>query len=149
VLKENMFLLVDDDTDDTFLFKEVLSEVDRSIQLLIANDGEEALVKLRAEGRTLPNLIFLDLNMPRMNGMQCLYELKQDDALKDIPVIMYTTSSHSKDIEQSMLLGAACFITKQADFNALKNLITVISKNTDNLQRAFQILSKEADWILY
>jgi len=149
VPKTKHFLVVDDDTDDTFLFKEVLSEVDASIQLQIANNGEEALSKLRTAGAPLPNLIFLDLNMPRMNGMQCLYEIKQDEALRHIPVLIYTTSSHSKDIEQTMLLGAACFITKQADFYSFKNLLTVIANNTDNLPRAFQILSKESDWILY
>jgi CheY-like chemotaxis protein len=149
VIKPKIFLLVDDDSDDTFLFNQVLLEVDPAIQLITANDGEEALRKLNAAGQVLPDIIFLDLNMPRMDGKQCLFELKQDERLQQIPVIMYTTSSHSRDIEQTMLLGAACFITKQSDFKSLKNLVTVIARHLENLPKALQILSKESDWILY
>ncbi|HVG40639.1 MAG TPA: response regulator, partial [Chitinophagaceae bacterium] len=121
MIKPKTYLLVDDDADDTFLFREVLNEVEPSIELITAVDGEEALVKLGEQDRILPDLIFLDLNMPRMNGLQCLYEIKHDRALRSIPVIIYTTSSNSKDIEQCMQLGAACFITKQSNYKSLKN----------------------------
>lgn len=121
------FLLVDDDIDDTFLFEEILTEVDSSIRFRNAMHGQAALELLRSTAQDLPDLIFLDLNMPKMDGKQCLLELKSDPGLKHIPVIMYTTSSQSRDIEQTMLNGAICFITKPTDLNELKYIISTIA----------------------
>src|SRR5690349_6973227 len=105
------FFLVDDDIDDASLFQETLSNVNSAIRFAHAADGQEALDQLLSKSIS-PDLIFLDLNMPRMDGKQCLALIKQEDELKDIPVIMYTTSSQSQDIEETMLKGAVCFITK-------------------------------------
>lgn len=146
--KAKTFLLVDDDMDDTFVFGEVLAEVDPSIGLSTASNGQEALQQLMAHGALLPDVIFLDLNMPRMDGKQCLFELKQNDKLRHIPVMMYTTSSHSADIEQTMQMGAICFITKPADFKELKSILAIIANNAQNLPRALQLLSKQSTWIL-
>ncbi len=142
--KSTKFLLVDDDIDDSALFKNILHEASPSVSLQNAYNGKEALDILRSE-EILPDAIFLDLNMPLMDGKECLAEIKSDDELKDIPVIMYTTSSHSKDIEDTMLKGAVCFITKPSNVNELKYILSHISTHVhDNLQKALQTLSDTA-----
>ncbi len=83
-------LFVDDDADDTFLFQEMLAEVNPALLFVSATNGEEALQKLTAPGAFLPHLIFMDLNMPRMGGKECLSAIKGHEKLKDIPVIMGT-----------------------------------------------------------
>lgn len=122
------FLLVDDDADDILLFDEIISEVAPTFHFSSANDGQEALDNLR-NGKPLPDLIFLDLNMPRMGGKECLLQLKSDEQLQHIPVIMFTTSSQSKDIEETMMNGAICFITKPTNFNELKYIISSIAES--------------------
>ena len=114
------FLLVDDDADDTSLFKEVLEEVNPSVVFNSAEDGHQALHFLKNETSILPDIIFLDLNMPRMGGKECLAQIKNDEKLHSIPVIMYTTSSQSKDIEETIQKGAICFITKPSNVRDLK-----------------------------
>ena len=146
--KNKTFLLVDDDMDDTFVFGEVLSEVDPAISFMTAGNGQEALEKLLLPNSVLPDVIFMDLNMPRMDGKQCLFEIKNNEKLQHIPVMMYTTSSHSADIEQSMQLGAVCFITKPADFKELKNILSIIAANSNNLSKALQQLTRQSTWIL-
>ncbi len=136
------FLLVDDDTDDTSLFKEVLEEVNPSINFNSAKDGQQALKILKSEEAKLPDIIFLDLNMPRMGGKECLTEIKSDEKLHKIPVIMYTTSSQSKDIEETMQKGAICFITKPTNMNELKDILSSIAGNVHtNLIKTLQFLS--------
>src|SRR6266487_683666 len=99
--KAALFLLADDDADDQQLFKEALNEIDKSIRCLTASSGEEALNKLKTDLKQLPDYIFLDLNMPRMNGLECLVEIKKTNTLKHIPVIIYSTSSAEKDVEET------------------------------------------------
>lgn len=140
------FLLVDDDTDDTSLFKEVLQEVNPSIIFNSAEDGQEALQILKNEHEKLPDVIFLDLNMPRMGGKECLAEIKSDEKLHKIPVIMYTTSSQSKDIEETMQKGALCFITKPTNINELKNILASIAGNVhSNLEKTLRVLSNNTN----
>jgi len=135
-----IFLLIDDDTDDTFLFNEVLQQVDPTVVFLSAANGQEALDTLRSAAM-LPDVIFLDLNMPRMDGRQCLSALKRDHQLKHIPVIIYTTSSHPLDVEQTLQNGAACFITKPTDTRALINILTTVAGNVrSNLEDALLAL---------
>jgi len=137
-----LFLLVDDDADDIIVFKEVLQDVNPSIQLIEAGDGLEALEVLRSRGDSLPDIIFLDLNMPRMQGKECLVEIKKDPQLKHIPVIIYTTSSLSRDIEDSMLKGAVCFITKPSSLKELRHIISSIAQNVHgDLGRCLRTLS--------
>ncbi|KAA2239784.1 response regulator [Chitinophaga agrisoli] len=136
------FLLVDDDADDTALFEEVLEQVDPSIGFRVATNGQEALEMLRSDSEALPDIIFLDLNMPRMDGRQCLAELQQDDRLKQIPVIMYTTSSQPRDITQALQNGALCYITKPANLRDLEEIISVIAGNAHSgLTEALKRLS--------
>jgi CheY-like chemotaxis protein len=136
------FLLVDDDTDDTSLFKEVLEEVNPSIIFNWAEDGQQALQFLKNQKSELPDVIFLDLNMPRMGGKECLAEIKNDEKLHKIPVIMYTTSSQSKDIEETIQKGAICFITKPTNMKELKNILSSIAGNVrSNLEKTLRLLS--------
>lgn len=139
------FLLVDDDADDVSIFKEALQSVHPSVYVVSAGDGQEALAILKQGNNHLPDVIFLDLNMPRMGGKECLAELKRDNRLRNIPVIMYTTSSHAKDIEETMLKGAICFITKPSSLNELKSILSAISKNVHgNLENCLRSLSNTA-----
>lgn len=124
------FFIVDDDLDDQELFIEAVSEVDKSISCISASNCEEALDLLKNRKIDLPDMIFLDLNMPRLNGKQCLAELKRVSELKHIPVIIYSTSSEKRDIEETSRLGAAHFLTKPNKFEELcKALTFVVSKD--------------------
>jgi CheY-like chemotaxis protein len=120
------FFLVDDDIDDIIIFQETLKKIDDKIQFSYANNGKAAIDMLTKNTGQLPNLIFLDINMPRMDGKECLKIIKHDEKLKHIPVLMYTTSSQSSDIEETMMLGAMCFITKPWGVNELKTLLSAI-----------------------
>ena len=139
------FFLVDDDFDEASLFQATHSDVDPNIKFVHAADGQEALDQLLSKSLR-PNLIFLDLNMPRMDGKECLKLIKQEDDLKDIPVIMYTTSSQSQDIEQTMLQGAVCFITKPSSIRELENILSSIAESMpDDLEEALRYLSNNAN----
>lgn len=128
--KKRTFFIVDDDLDDQDLFIEAVSEVDKSIECMSASNCEEALDMLRNRKISLPDMIFLDLNMPRLNGKQCLAELKKESHLRDIPVIIYSTSSEKRDIDETTRLGAAHFLTKPNKFEELCKAISyVVSKD--------------------
>jgi CheY-like chemotaxis protein len=116
------FLLVDDDEDDRELFQIALEEVEHDIHYLEAASGVEALRTLR-HSDTLPDYIFLDLNMPHMNGRECLIELKKDPRLTAIPVIIFSTSNDPRDIEETKILGAIEFITKPHKTSILTTLL--------------------------
>src|ERR1051325_7487517 len=90
-------VLIDDDADDQDVFLLALEAVDKSIRCHIANDGVEALQMLSVGKGFSPDYIFLDLNMPRMNGKQCLGQIKKIDCLRNIPVIIYSTTADQKD----------------------------------------------------
>ena len=117
------FLLVDDDLDDQEVFKEALDEISPSIILRTALNGEDALAILENELYPLPDYIFLDLNMPRMNGHQCLSLIKNNERLKNLRVIIYTTSYREKDKNTAELLGASNFFTKPTSITELKKTI--------------------------
>lgn len=119
-------MIVDDDDDDIELFCEALREIDQKIQCISAANGEEALNKLSKEDALLPDYIFLDLNMPRLNGKQCLRRLKNSLKLRDIPVIIYTTSKLKEDVEETKQLGASSFLTKPNRAKDLRTAITSI-----------------------
>jgi len=106
------FLLIDDDQDDKELFCEAIFAIDEQIVCYAETNGRKALEKLNSKKIENPDVIFLDVNMPIMDGWQCLSMLKSSDALKNIPVIMYSTSSQFEDIEKAQQMGAASFFTK-------------------------------------
>jgi CheY-like chemotaxis protein len=124
--KRKTFFIVDDDIDDQELFIEAVNEVDKSINCFSASDCEEALNLLKSGTVELPDMIFLDLNMPRLNGKQCLTELKRQANLKHIPVIIYSTSSEKRDIEETSRLGAAHFLTKPNKFEELCSALSYV-----------------------
>ncbi len=115
-------LIVDDDSDDRMFFRDAVKEINPGYELLEACDGEEALNLLRKAVK-LPDFIFLDLNMPYMNGRECLKELKADTTLKRIPVIIYSTTSFQEEIDGTKKLGAAHFLTKIADVKRLPSVL--------------------------
>ncbi|SRR6266545_2605276 len=120
---QKTLLIVDDDPDDVQLFSEAVSGINNSFHCLSASNGEEALQLLK-EAIIKPDFIFLDLNMPRMSGKQCLIQLKNNPQFANIPVIIYSTSKIEKDIEDSLRLGAASFITKPNKFEQLVKAIS-------------------------
>ncbi len=117
VIKPFRILIADDDTDDVQLTKDCFSENQLPIHVKDVGDGQILMDHLKgimnvSNSRDLPQLILLDLNMPRKNGLEALKELKQDDALRKIPVVIFSTSQASKDIEKAYELGASCFVSK-------------------------------------
>ncbi|WP_205509639.1 response regulator [Longitalea arenae] len=144
MIQPRSFLLVDDDIDDIIIFQESLKKVDEKIQFFSATNGKAAIDFLTDNINQLPSLIFLDINMPRMDGKECLKTIKQDERLKHIPVLMYTTSSQSSDIEETMMLGAMCFITKPWGVKELKILLSAIAHTPiPKLPSTLQSLEKD------
>ena len=121
-MNAKVLLIVDDDRDDRYFFRNAVTEIDPAFECREAHDGLEALTQLR-NSKILPDFIFLDLNMPEMNGKQCLAELKKDKRLWSIPVIIYSTSDFWKDIEETSQLGAAYYLIKAWDISKLPGLI--------------------------
>ena len=120
------FFLIDDDADDSELFHEAIGAVDNSVNCCFASDGREALDVLKEKGDTVPDIIFMDINMPDMNGWQLLDRLKKEEAYRAIPVIMYSTSSQRSDAIKAKNYGALCFVTKPSNFSSLKKIVEVV-----------------------
>ena len=112
--------LIDDDIDDQEIFSLVLKSVNPSISCVVASDGIEAVSKLKKEVTFIPDYIFLDLNMPRMDGKECLQEIKKIERLRKTPVIIYSTSSEQNDVIETRNLGAADYLEKQSSVAELK-----------------------------
>jgi CheY-like chemotaxis protein len=118
-----LILLADDDEGDRVLFSEAFSELKIQTTVETVNDGIELMEWLNAEGNPLPHFLFLDLNMPRKNGMECLEEIRNSERLKEVFVAIYSTSDNEKDVEETFLAGANVYIAKPNDFNVLKELL--------------------------
>ncbi len=121
-------LLVDDDEDDREFFADALVGVNMNTQLQQLDNGKSCLDYLMEQIENLPNLIFLDLNMPIMNGFECLAEIRKNPKLKELPIAIYSTSSSDKDIEQTFLRGANIYIKKPSSFEDLKKSLTQVIK---------------------
>ncbi len=124
-MKYKSLLLVDDDEDDEEIFRSALKQIPNSIHCEAYQDASEALEALRTK-HNFPDLIFLDLNMPVMNGQEFLVEIKRNEILKAIPVIVYSTSSHKPTIDLMKDLGAIDFITKPNNHKDLVKALTSI-----------------------
>lgn len=122
-LKNLNVLLADDDTDDCYFFKKALKEIAVSSYLDIVHDGEQLMSYLLKNSEHLPTVLFIDINMPRKNGLECLSEIKQNKKLKDIPIVMFSTSNSLDTINMLFRCGAHIYIHKPSDFEQLKQVI--------------------------
>jgi len=122
----NNIFLADDDAEDCEIFAEALKEVNAGAILTSSKNGHELMTLLHKPPHPLPDVIFLDLNMPIKNGYQCLKEIRETPALKDHIVIIFTTSSLKEDIDLMYKLGANLYITKPSDFDKLKEAIRTV-----------------------
>jgi CheY-like chemotaxis protein len=111
-------MIIDDDSDDRFFFRDALSKMQGAIECMEASGGKEALVLLSTEVQ-LPNFIFLDINMPRMDGRDCLKQLKGDEKLQNIPVIVYSTYFSEESVNEFQKLGALSYLNKPTDIKKL------------------------------
>ncbi len=127
--KSPTIFLIDDDIDDQEIFSIALEGTNVETNCVFANDGIIALEKLNNDEALIPDLIFIDMNMPRMNGQQCLVELKKIDRLKSVPVYMYSTSADPQSIAQNKQLGAEDFILKPSDIAQLSSMLGNIIRN--------------------
>jgi CheY-like chemotaxis protein len=116
-------LLADDDEDDRLFFLDAFKEIKIKSVVEVVRDGVELMNYLNTEGVTLPHVLFLDLNMPRKTGMDCLVEIKREDRFADIVIAIYSTSASEDDIEDTFVKGANVYIKKPSDFNTLKKIL--------------------------
>jgi CheY-like chemotaxis protein len=119
-------MLADDDLDDAEMFALVLGDINPSIKVIHVKDGLSVFEVLKTSA---PDLIFLDINMPQMNGWQCLSRLKSEPVSNHIPVVIYSTSSHPKDRQTALDLGAAAFLTKPSDYKILQKVLSTFALN--------------------
>ena len=137
-------LLVEDSPGDVRLTREALKDAKMHINLHVASDGIEAMAFLNREGQYAdvrrPDLILLDLNLPRKDGRQVLAEIKENAALKTIPIVVLTTSASEEDILRSYRLHANCYISKPVDLDGFLKVI----KSIDNFWLSIVKLPREA-----
>ena len=124
-------LLADDDEDDCAFFKEALDELSLPVSLAVVNDGVQLMDYLSTNN--LPDMLFLDLNMPRKNGHECLKEIKEINELNSMPVIIFSTSLDTEIVDLMYQKGATYYIRKPGEFSKLKkvigNAVDVVSEN--------------------
>src|SRR5450432_299203 len=125
-------LLCDDDSDDCYFFNEALENLFLPTNLTAVHDGEQLMQLLTNETNELPHVLFLDLNMPRKNGFECLIEIKHNNELKHLPIIIFSTSFDQEVVNLLYKNGAQYFIRKPSEFPQLQKVIlqalTLISK---------------------
>ena len=123
-------LLADDDEADRLIFKEAFSEMKIKTVIHTVNDGVQLMDWISKNSNNLPNLLFLDLNMPKKNGFECLKEIRKNESLNEISIAIYSTSSSAKDIEETFLNGANIYIHKPNNFNELKAVLEKAAMQT-------------------
>ncbi len=116
-------LLADDDEDDFAFFKDALDDLPLSVTLTTVSDGVQLMRALAEAGDNLPDILFLDLNMPRKSGFDCLTEIKQVKKLQQLPVIIFSTSLDMNVVDMVYERGATFYIRKPGDFSKLKKVI--------------------------
>jgi CheY-like chemotaxis protein len=120
--------IIDDDEDDQLFLQEAMNDLNIPIDCFYANNGEAAVQQLRNEEIPVPDFIFLDLNMPKLNGKECLTEIKKLPKYAGVPIIIYTTSSSQKDKQEMMQLGAHYFLSKPTRISELcTSLLNIFS----------------------
>ena len=127
--KKNLkILLVDDDEDDRLFFADALQGLQMDTELLEFKNGKDCVEHLTQSSDDLPNLIFLDLNMPVMNGFECLEIIRKDVRFSEIMIAIYSTSSSEHDIEATFSKGANIYIKKPSSFKDLKGSLKQVIK---------------------
>lgn len=115
--------LADDDSDDRAFFSDALSEIPISTSIEEFSNGVDLMSFLLKKENKIPDVIFLDLKMPMMDGFECLSDIRDLDSLKNIPVVIYSTSFHQKDVDRLKEMGATLYLKKPSSFNQLKTLL--------------------------
>ena len=124
-------LLVDDDEADVLLTTQMLKRGEPALRVSVAYDGEEALAVLEgrlARGERLPDMVMLDINMPRLDGFEVLVRIRALSKLRHIPVVMLTTSDASRDVQRVYDLGANCYIAKPVTFAQFQKAIAILKE---------------------
>lgn len=116
-------LLADDDADDRMFFEEAIEEIEINVNLTTVKDGQELMDFLNNSTFLLPEILFLDLNMPFKNGLQCLREIREEERYADICIVLYSTTARQTDIDECYDRGANLFIMKPNSFADLKKLL--------------------------
>ncbi len=132
--------LADDDEDDRLFFQEAIEDISIRTKLSLLSDGQKLMDYLNLPNIILPNLIFLDLNMPIKNGMQCLKEIRSNPKLNDVCIAIYSTSCSENDIEETFVNGANVYLNKPNNFSKLRDSIEKVLQinwqyHTSNLNR--------------
>ena len=122
-LNQLNILLADDDIDDCDFFKKAIEDFPIATNFNVVHDGERLMKQLTNDKNELPNVLFLDLNMPRKNGFECLEEIKLNNKLKDLPVIIFSTSFEQEVVNSLYKNGAQYFVRKPSDFLQFKKII--------------------------
>ncbi|MBO3099696.1 response regulator [Gelidibacter pelagius] len=123
-------VLADDDEDDRLFFTEAFEELKMKTKVDIYKDGVDLMNALNQSDSVLPNILFLDLNMPMKSGLECLKEIKDNQRFKDIAIAIYSTSASEEDIEDTFVNGANIYIKKPNNFNNLKKILSdVVTMN--------------------
>lgn len=117
-------ILADDDEDDRLFFTDAFEELKINTKVNTFNDGVELMNYLNQPNAVLPNVLFLDLNMPRKNGIECLDEIKKDNRFDDIAIAIFSTSSSEEHVEETFIRGANIYIKKPSDFATLKKVLS-------------------------
>ena len=126
---KKIVLFIDDDEDDFLLMRDLMKECRPEIDLQWARDGEEGLARLNENGpNRMPLLIFLDLNMPKLNGREVLKQIRANDGLKHIPVVVLTNSMNKKEALEAYRLGVNSFIRKPSGYKELRDFVTLFGK---------------------
>lgn len=128
--------LIDDDTDDQEIFGQALDSIEKPVECSFANDGVQALEKLNDDKSFIPDFIFIDMNMPRMNGIQCLEAIKKIDRLKEVILYMYSTAADPRTIAETQRLGAVEFIVKPSNFKELTQKLSQIFNHENSFHAA-------------
>jgi len=119
-------LLIEDDFDDQEIFSMTMEEIEPSCKCTFANDGKDAVDLIKVHPKYKPDYIFIDVNMPRMNGIECLTELRKFPHLAKVPIYMYSTSAETKLVKQCIDLGAIDFIVKHPENEVRKRVFRKI-----------------------
>lgn len=117
-------ILADDDEDDRLFFTDAFSELKMQTKVQTYNDGAELMNYLNSDEAILPQVLFLDLNMPKKNGIECLHEIKGNSKFSNMAIAIYSTSSSEEHIEETFISGANIYIKKPSDFNTLKKVLS-------------------------